>query len=119
MKIADLSPMVTPWKHGQKLTASSWVSHDVTDDDGFAVRVVWHYSTLMVEFVDMGDGSWWAGAVSVGHGSVSDQNGVNTLFQSVGSDLRYRRDAKGGGPRIVNGVYGNLVATADGSGPVL
>lgn len=35
-----------------------------------------------------------------GWGSVSDQNGVNTAFGLIDADYRYRRDAKGGGPRI-------------------
>lgn len=54
-----------------------------------------HYSTGMVT---------WHGTTLVdyatGYGSVSDQNGVNTAMRVLGFPYRYRRDARGGGPRI-------------------
>lgn len=116
MRIEQLSPLVTPWKNGQTLSASSWHSVDYRDPrDGACLRRVWHYETLMVEFVTYGGPEWFANPMSVGLGSVSDQNGVNTLFAATSSPLRFRRDAKGGGPRVVNSTGGNLVAVADGS----
>lgn len=116
MRIADLSPLVTEWRNGRTMTASSWRSVDDVDAWGDCRRRVWHYETLMVEFVFMEDMEAWAsGAMSVGHGSVSDANGVNALWAATGSPFRMRRDAKGGGPRVVNTLYGNLVAVADGS----
>jgi hypothetical protein len=35
-----------------------------------------------------------------GWGSVSDAQGVNAALDALGVNMRYRRDAKGGGPRI-------------------
>lgn len=116
--ISGLSPLVTPWKRNQELVASSWSARDeISWVSGFAekVRVVKHYSTEMVEFVIGDDNSVeFAGALSVGYGSVTDQKGVNTLFASVDSPLRMKRDTKGGGARIVNITFGNVVATRDG-----
>ena len=115
MKLADLSPKVTDWKNGRTLTAESggaWRTVDLTSDvAGFSERIrqVWHYGTLMGEFVEGDEGSWWLGAMTVGHGSVSDQNGMNTLFQSVGSPVRMKRD--GGNPRYVNTENGATLAT--------
>jgi hypothetical protein len=37
---------------------------------------------------------------STGHGSVSDQGGMNTAFKVLGLPLRYDRDYRGGGARI-------------------
>lgn len=38
---------------------------------------------------------WW-----IGHGSVSDQTGVNAALRALGSSMRYSRDTRGGGPRV-------------------
>lgn len=108
MKITDLSPCVTPFKSGQSRKASSWTVVDDTDDMG-KVRRLYHYSTLMGEFMDNGEGSWWLGVISVGHGSVSDQKAMNQLLVAIGSDLRFKRD--GGNPRYVNIVTGATVST--------
>lgn len=109
--ISALSPTVTPWKNGQYLHSASWTATDSVAFDGTAVRVVKHYNTAMVEFVDQIDGEWWLGALSAGHGSNSDMGGFRKLAETVGSPLRIRRDAKGGGPRVVNIVHGNKVHT--------
>lgn len=114
--VEALSPKVTPWKDGQTLSASSWSAVDfVSDMAGFPemVRMVSHYDMEMVEFVIGDDGDVFALAVSAGWGSVSDQQGVNAIYEASGSPLRLRRDAKGGGPRIVNMHTGAKVATRD------
>jgi hypothetical protein len=106
MKITDLSPMVTPFKNGQTRKASSWSIVDDIDDMG-KVRRLFHYSTLMGEFMDNGDGSWWLGVISTGWGSVSDQKAMNQLLTAIGSELRFKRD--GGNPRYVNTVNGATI----------
>jgi len=60
-----------------------------------------HYSTEMLRWRYVpasGDitieGTW------TGWGSVSDQTGVNAALHALGSNLRYSRDTKGGGPRV-------------------
>ena len=108
MKITDLSPLVTPFKNGQSRKASSWSIVDDTDDLG-KVRRLYHYTTLMGEFMDCGEGAWWLGVVSTGHGSVSDQKAMNQLLVAIGSDLRFKRD--GGNPRYVNTITGATVST--------
>jgi hypothetical protein len=109
MKITDLSPLVTPFAKGKTRKASSWTIVDSVDDMG-AVRALFHYTTLMAEYVhNDDDGSWWLGVVSVGHGSVSDQKEMNQLLAQHGSDLRFKRD--GGNPRYVNTITGATVST--------
>lgn len=58
-----------------------------------------HYSTPMLEW-DVTDPADSMAVLSIGHGSVSDQNGCNTAFKALGVPLRYDRDRKGGGPRV-------------------
>jgi hypothetical protein len=63
-----------------------------------------HYGTKMLEWrITLTHGGhaaanitgWW-----IGHGSVSDQTGVNAALKVLGSTLRYHRDRSGGGPRV-------------------
>lgn len=89
------------------MTASSWQSVDSVDQFGDKVRRVYHYTTLMCEFI-VNDDATWCGVLSVGHGSKSDQKGMNTLLQSVGSAVRYYRD--GGNPRYSTSRNGLPVA---------
>lgn len=60
-----------------------------------------HYSTEMLRWrytpasdTSVVEGTW------TGWGSVSDQTGVNHALRALGSNLRYSRDTKGGGPRV-------------------
>lgn len=53
-----------------------------------------HYGTVMLEWVVGKHGSYVVNAFT-GHGSVSDQGGMNTAFKVLGLDLYYTR--KGGG----------------------
>lgn len=73
------------------------------ETDGF-VRRLWHYQTLMLEYriVRGRDGYLKPHVLSMseGHGSVSDQQGMNTAFKVLNLPYRYDRDQRGGGPRI-------------------
>lgn len=98
MKISDMNPTVTPWKQGKSGTASTWLFVDDvrTYDDGDytdTVRQVWHYTTLMGEFVLMDDNNEWSfSPLSVGHGSASDQKAMNALLIQANSPIRMRRN---------------------------
>lgn len=137
MRIIEMRPELTPWKDGQHRKVSSWAFRD-GDTGQQAVRYIWHYSTLMgcyygVTLCDMcaqdqhhGERecprtdltapnlAWVFEPLSIGHGSQTDQQGMNQLMgyrylrrdsgrtftQDYG--YRYDRDIKGGGPRIIN-----------------
>lgn len=63
---------------------------------------LFHYSTAMLTWnpsdpTDEDTLDW-----SIGHGSVSDQNGMNTAFRILALPYRFDRDRKGGGPRITD-----------------
>jgi len=47
-------------------------------------RQVYHYGTLMGEFVLLSDGVWGFEPVSTGWGSVSDQQGMNKMLGGTG-----------------------------------
>ena len=113
MRIIEMRPEITPWRDGQHRQVSSWSFHDVLDAGGLRVRMVNHYSTRMLEYHGFDDGTWNVVPVSVGHGSVSDQGGMNQLmgfkrtwigrgwtFTTDYGDWVYRRDERGGGARI-------------------
>lgn len=109
MKIHDLSPMVTKFHTNKVLRASSWRTVDRMDGE-FPVREIYHYETLMGEFVAHDDDeTWFFAPKTVGLGSVSDQNGMRILAESVGSTVRMKRD--GGKARYVNTVSGRVLAT--------
>lgn len=86
MKIADII------QRG-KGTAGAWRVVSVDDD----TRDLYHYSTRMLRWNRV---TREICAGSIGWGSVSDQNGMNTAFRIIDADYAYRRDARGGGPRI-------------------
>jgi hypothetical protein len=72
------------------------------ETDGFERRL-WHHGTLMLEWrIVRGRDGWTNHMVmmSTGHGSVSDQGGMNTAFRTLGLPYRFDRDQRGGGPRI-------------------
>ena len=51
-------------------------------------RTIYHYQTRMLEFdIDTKTVIYW----STGHGSVSDQSGMNRLFRALGSRLYFSR----------------------------
>lgn len=61
---------------------------------------LYHYGTkMLVAHVD------YSGHAAIketwtGWGSVSDQSGMNAALWALGSNMRYSRDTKGGGPRV-------------------
>jgi hypothetical protein len=63
-------------------------------------RELWHYSTRMLAWVERPGHRAKLLDYSTGHGSVSDQGGMNTAFRVLGLPYRFDRDARGGGPRI-------------------
>lgn len=101
MKIADMSPTVTAFRDGRaRRVNDSWRMIDFRyADDGRPVRLVYHYGTRMGQFVGSHPTTpiWEFQPISVGWGSVSDQNGMNKILRDFG--FVYRRDYKGGGPR--------------------
>lgn len=78
MKVADISPKVTEWQDGQTQKVSSWRFVDSVDG-GELVREVFHYDTLMGIFVETGIWGWCFEPMSIGHGSASDQKGINAM----------------------------------------
>ena len=63
------------------------------------MAALYHYGTRMLEWsyrgTDIAITGWWPG-----WGSVSDQQGVNAALHALGSNKRYSRDKRGGGPRV-------------------
>jgi hypothetical protein len=106
MKISAMNPTVTPWREGRGCIASTWHTTDFVRYYGAncppdTVREVWHYTTLMGEFVLMDDNNEWSfSPLSVGHGSVSDQKAMNALLAQASSPVRMRRN--GGVARYEN-----------------
>lgn len=89
----------------RKGTAGKWCSVDRGVRGWCNVtRHIYHYETEMLSFVVADDGLWDGDPdtvdYSIGHGSVSDQNGMNNLFARCAMNLVYRRDIRGGGARI-------------------
>ena len=128
MRIIDMRPEITPYEEGQSRKVGKWSFTDYYQSIGGHCRDIYHCDTLMLTFVgfertfdhdrDEMTYEWHAEPVSIGHGSVSDQGGMNQLMgvqyywqrremmQDYG--YRYYRDNKGGGPRIED-MYGNEV----------
>lgn len=85
-------------KAGSKL---SWRSTHYTDSAGNQRRQIHHYGTLMLEYTEVPTGSqtWpftWDGSTTTvyydtGHGSVSDQGGMNQFFRKLDMPWRYSR----------------------------
>lgn len=110
MKRSDISPIHgVDWKEGQSRKASSWimvdgVNHNPLGNPGCQIREVFHYSTLMGRFVREVDtegnvGRWEFQPISIGWGSVSDQQGMNDILRGC-SGWYYSR--KGGNPQYIN-----------------
>lgn len=99
MKLADMNPSTGRAFDAQSYRkVGNWAWRDGWDYEGMPVRYVWHYSTLMFEFVGDNEvpwrvGEWRVRPHSLGYGSVSDQQGCNRIIGAAG-DLYYSR--KGG-----------------------
>lgn len=61
---------------------------------------LYHYSTLMLVWNPSNPRDESVLYYGIGHGSKSDQGGMNTAFRTLRLPLRFDRDRKGGGPRI-------------------
>lgn len=129
MRIIDMRPEITPFKAGTSRKVGKWSFTDELRPIGGHVRSIYHYSTKMGEYVGFERGfdhdrgevtlEWEFYPVSIGHGSVSDQGGMNQLMSvqyrhgiGVTHDYGYHylRDIAGGGPRILNKHTGEEVS---------
>lgn len=80
-----------------KGTAGHWhVERDEPADPycGYVVCSLYHYSTLMLTWQRWSNGWTPVCFTGLGHGSVSDQGGMNTAFKVLGAPYYYSR--KGG-----------------------
>lgn len=115
MRIRDFANMAT-WEAGNLKRAGSggaWHYQDgFTLDGNAAMRLVYHYGVLMASLVER-DGVVSFQPHSVGCGTVSDQGGINDILRALGSVLRYRRDARGGGPRYSLPMFPDYVLPLD------
>lgn len=66
--------------------------------DNVSKRRIYHYSTCMLTFNPDDPSDEFVLDYSIGHGSKSDQQGMNQLFWKLGLPLYYARN--GGYPRI-------------------
>ena len=80
-------------RRGKAGSNGSW---KVTNGIGNGYHCLWHYSTPMLEWYDTGYGVEVI-AYDEGHGSVSDQQGMNIAFRTLGVPYYYSRK---GGARI-------------------
>lgn len=94
MRIVDLAEF---GKGNRKAGNWSRVS-DVRESDGRRRVMIFHYNTPMLSYVE-DESAVQPGSVryGFGHGSVSDQNGMNQLFKALNLPYYYSR---AGGARI-------------------
>ena len=85
---------------GKAGSNQSWRSFVTINDQGVYVCELWHYNTRMLVWDEVDPTDERVLDFDVGHGSVSDQNGMNIAFRTLGLPYRYDRDIKGGGARI-------------------
>jgi len=96
MKLEHISPAESGawWKAGRCRIVGNWTYTDTLDEDtGLMHRYVAHRGTVMGEFYCWRS-VWMFAPLSIGWGSVSDQNGMNKIMPN---GWRYRRN--GGNPR--------------------
>ena len=82
-------------RKGRAGSGGSW-RVERSDSDPFVGQdyELWHYGTCMLQWTENSRGEILRCKTSTGHGSVSDQHGMNTAFRVLGLDLYYSR--KGG-----------------------
>lgn len=68
---------------------------------------LWHYSTRMIHWRESRRNGVELLSVSLGHGSVSDQQAMNVAFRAIGASHLYF--TRKGGARIVNQETGETV----------
>lgn len=81
-----------------KIAWQSNVQRPTTDDPRWKI-MIWHHDHPMLTIAIDEYGNYTIFHLSLGHGSISDQNGMNTIFRQLGLRLRMDRDQRGGGPR--------------------
>src|SRR5215469_8970472 len=88
--------------HGRAGSRGAWRVEKIMSDPFVGQEYeLWHYSTLMLRWLRRLNHNIPSYA-STGHGSVSDQGGMNTAFKVLGLPYRFDRDWRGGGPRITD-----------------
>lgn len=71
--------------------AGKWrVEWDDFGSSGATIHSLYHYSTKMLEWIQFANGRVLVGW-STGHGSVSDQQGMNIAFKALGFHYYYSR----------------------------
>lgn len=98
--IADITRRGRGTSHAWRVEASP---ERVTDS--WQTHHLYHYGTRMLSWrIARHAGSDYGYTelvdYSLGWGSVSDQNGMNTAFRVLDLPYRFDRDARGGGPRV-------------------
>lgn len=79
-------------KVGDTRKLHNWTLHRVENRyDARPFYMLKHYTTNMAEWCDNEDGTSEIGYTSLGWGSVSDQGGMNALFDTLNVGLRYSR----------------------------
>ena len=104
MTIAD----IIRTHRGRAGSNGAWrVEHD--DSDAFVGNEysLWHYSTRMLRWRESTRYGREIIDVSLGHGSVSDQGGMNTAFRVLGAPWYFSRK---GGAEIRNYESGEVIA---------
>ena len=99
-RILDLSPERTLWnvssgknRNGVRRVGNWWREDRAyinADDSVTLIVTIGHYSTPMLSLGYVRD-AWCVLDYWLGRGSVSDQNGVNTILRDIGSSLYYSR----------------------------
>lgn len=88
MRIVDLAE-----KGKENRKAGNWSrTSDVRESDGVRRVIIFHYSTPMLSYLETEPVE--VTGYSLGHGSVSDQQGMNQLFNRL--NLPYYYNRKGG-----------------------
>ncbi|HSW91501.1 MAG TPA: hypothetical protein VLG09_02555 [Candidatus Saccharimonadales bacterium] len=73
-------------------TIGAWsISQDV-DKDNKTYYHLYHYATRMVSWYRNEDGTAEVFYTNIGHGSVSDQQGVNAALYELNAPMRYARN---------------------------
>lgn len=87
MKLANIHPKITAFKLGRVTKVGEWSFED--HDDIMDIRQVFHYDTLMGQFVNTPNWGWTFEPISTGWGSASDQQGMNKMMMG---EWTYRRN---------------------------
>jgi len=77
-----MRPELRPWIDGQSIKMGNWAMRDGWRDSSTKVRYVYHYTTLMGWFEQQQNDSWTFEPYSIGHGSASDQHGMNKIMSA-------------------------------------